>query len=75
MMNRYRYELEKLGVYFQSRRSNGQKFVVVKYLPDLAESDGDPSASSDSTSSAVEKSVSSVPCVPENVEEECEDEE
>ena len=75
MMNRYRYELEKLGVYFQSRRSNGQKFVVVKYLPDLAETDGDPSASSDSTSSAVEKSVSSVPCVPENVEEECEYEE
>ncbi len=75
MMNRYRYTLEKLGVYFQSKRSNGQKYVVVKYLPDLAEPSGDSSASSDSTSSAVENSVSSVPCVPENVEEEGEDEE
>ena len=72
MMNRYRYRLEDLGVFFESKRSNGQKYVVVKYRPP---SDGDPSDSSDSTSSAVEKSVSSVPCVPENVEEECEDEE
>ena len=31
MMNRYRYQLEDLGVFFESKRSNGQKFVVVKY--------------------------------------------
>ena len=31
MMNKYRYELEAFGVSFESRRSNGQKFVVIKY--------------------------------------------
>ena len=72
MMNRCRYQLEDIGVFFESKRSNGQKYVVVKYRPP---SDGDPSASSDSTSSVCDNSVSSVPCVPENVEEECEDEE
>ena len=62
MMNRWRFQLEALGVYFQSKRSNGQKYVVVKYLPQL---DGDSSASSDSVSSALEESVPFVPCVPE----------
>ena len=61
MMNRYRYELEDLGVFFESKRSNGQKYVVVKYRPP---SDGDSSASSDSVSSALTDSVPSVPCVP-----------
>ena len=63
MMNRWRFQLEALGVYFQSKRSNGQKYVVVKYLPDLP--CGDSSASSDSVSSALEESVPFVPCVPE----------
>lgn len=65
MMNRYRYQLEDLGVFFESKRSNGQKYVVVKYRPP---SDGDLSASSDSVSSALTDSVPFVPCVPaENV--------
>ena len=63
MMNRWRFQLEALGVYFQSKRSNGQKYVVVKYLPDLPR--GDSSASSDSFSSALEESVPFVPCVPQ----------
>ena len=61
MMNRYRYQLEDLGVFFESKRSNGQKYVVVKYRPP---SDGDSSALSDSVSSALTDSVPSVPCVP-----------
>ena len=58
MMNRHRYELEDLGVFFESKRSNGQKYVVVRYVPPA---DGD---SSDSVSSALEESVPFVPCVP-----------
>ena len=61
MMNRYRYQLDDLGVFFESKRSNGQKYVVVKYRPP---SDGDSSASSDSVSSALTDSVPFVPCVP-----------
>lgn len=61
MMNRYRYQLEDLGVFFESKRSNGQKYVVVKYRPP---SDGDSSASSASVSSALTDSVPFVPCVP-----------
>lgn len=58
MMNRYRYQLEDLGVFFESKRSNGQKYVVVRYVPPA---DGDSSASSASVSSAL---TDSVPCVP-----------
>ena len=58
MMNRHRYELEDLGVFFESKRSNGQKYVVVQYRPP---SDGDSSAS---VSSALTDSVPFVPCVP-----------
>ena len=61
MMNRYRYQLEDLGVFFESKRSNGQKYVVIKYRPPA---DGDSSASSDSVSSALTDSVPFVPCVP-----------
>ena len=61
MMNRYRYQLEDLGVFFESKRSNGQKYVVVKYRPP---SDGASSDSSDSVSSALTDSVPFVPCVP-----------
>ena len=61
MMNRYRYHLEDLGVFFESKRSNGQKYVVVKYVPPA---DGDSSASSDSVSSALTDSVPFVPFVP-----------
>ena len=61
MMNRYHYQLEGIGVFFESKRSNGQKYVVVKYLPQF---EGDSSASSDSISSALETTVPFVPCVP-----------
>lgn len=33
MMNRWRYQLEENGVYFKSSRSNGQRFIEVKYIP------------------------------------------
>ena len=62
MMNRYRYQLEDLGVFFESKRSNGQKYVVVRYQP--PPSDGASSASSDSVSSALTDSVPFVSCVP-----------
>lgn len=61
MMNRYRYQLEDLGVFFESKRSNGQKYVVIKYRPT---SDGASSVSSDSVSSALKSFVPIVPCVP-----------
>ena len=61
MMNRYRYELEDLGLFFESKKSNGQKYVVVKYRPPA---DGASSDSSDSVSSALTDSVPFVPCVP-----------
>ena len=31
MMNKYRYELESFGVFFENGKSNGHKYVVVKY--------------------------------------------
>ena len=63
MMNRWRFTLEEQGIYFESRRSNGQKFVRVKYI---SSSDGDSSVPSDLSSSAVITSVPLVPCVPES---------
>lgn len=61
MMNRYRYQLEELGVFFESKRSNGQKYVSLRYIPPA---DGASSVSSDSVSSALISSVPFVPCVP-----------
>ena len=61
MMNRYRYQLEDLGVFFESKRSNGQKYVVVRYVPPA---DGASSDSSASVSSDLTDSVPYVPCVP-----------
>lgn len=63
MMNRWRFQLEALGVFFESRRSNGQKYIRVKYVsPQLTGSaSSDPSAS---TSSALIFSVSCDTCVP-----------
>ena len=60
VMNRWRFQMEALGVFFESRRSNGQKYIRVKYVsPQPTESaSSDPSAS---TSSAL---ISFVPCVP-----------
>ena len=63
MMNRWRFQMEALGVYFESRRSNGQKYIRVKYVsPQPTESaSSDPSAS---TSSALISFVPCDPCVP-----------
>ena len=52
MMNRHRYQLEELGVFFESKRSNGQKYIVLRYTPLSVASDS--SAPSDSNSSALE---------------------
>ena len=51
-MNRYRYELEKLGVYFMDTRSNGQRFIRVEYHEPERETDGsDASYRSDASGS------------------------
>ena len=63
MMNRWRFQMEALGVYFESRRSSSQKYIRVKYVsPQPTESaSSDPSAS---TSSALISFVPCDPCVP-----------
>ena len=61
LMNRWRYQLEERFVYFKSSRSNGQRFLDVRYIPPSA---GDESAVQDGTSVVCESSVPSVPCVP-----------
>ena len=63
MMNRWRFQMEALGVYFESRRSNGQKYIRVKYvsLQPTESASSDPSAS---TSSALISFVPCDPCVP-----------
>ena len=61
-MNKWRYKLEEVGVSFESKRSNGQKLLRVKYNPPSA---GDASDSSDSKNGAVNICVPSVPCVPD----------
>ena len=61
-MNKWRFKLEESGVSFESRRSNGQKLLRVKYNSPSA---GDPSDSSDSKNGAVKICVPSVPCVPD----------
>ena len=64
MMNRWRYQLEENGVYFKSSRSNGQRFVEVRFIPPSAPpSDG--SAVNDGSSTVAEICVPSVPCVPD----------
>ena len=72
MMNKYRYELESFGVFFENGKSNGHKYVVVKYdeacdsylqkKEDTCESAS--SVSSDSSSVAIKTSVPFVPCDP-----------
>ena len=61
LMNRWRYQLEERFVYFKSSRSNGQRFLDVRYIPPSA---GDESAVQDETSAVCKSSVLSVPCVP-----------
>ncbi len=63
MMNRWRYQLEENHVYFKSSRSNGQRFIEVRYvLPSLLSGDG--SAVKDGTTTSPHFSVPFVPSVP-----------
>ena len=72
MMNKYRYELESFGVFFENGKSNGHKYVVVKYDEAcdsyLQKKENTPesasSVSSDSSSVAIKTSVPFVPCDP-----------
>ena len=61
LMNRWRYQLEERFVYFKSSRSNGQRFLDIRYTPPSA---GDESAVQDGRNPLPETSVPSVPCVP-----------
>ena len=73
LMNKYRYELETFGVFFESKKSNGQKYVAIKYCREHdsykfdfehCDDEEDSSASSVSSSAGGETSVSFVPSVP-----------
>ena len=73
LMNKYRYELEAFGIFFESKKSNGQKYVAIKYLREYdsyrfdfehCNDEDDSSASSVSSSAGSETSVSFVPSVP-----------
>ena len=61
LMNKYRYELESYGVYFVSGRSNGRRFLNIRYDP---ESDG--SDVNDGKIRGVKTGVPAVPVVPVN---------
>ena len=50
MMNRWRYDLEALGVHYRDHRSNGTRLLEVKYIPSSAVG-SDESAVSDETNS------------------------
>ena len=63
MMNRWRYPLEENGVYFNSSRSNGQRFIEVRYSP-LSAIPSDESDVQDATDRGDTACVLSVPCVP-----------
>ena len=51
MMNRYRYDLEGLGIHYRNYRSNGTRLLEIEYIPaPVAESDeSDESVASDTT--------------------------
>ena len=66
LMNRWRYQLEEKYVYFKSSRSNGQRFLEIRYIPPSAR---DESAVQDGTSTVCDLCVPSVPCVPAESEE------
>ena len=50
LMNRWRYDLESLGVHYRDYRSNGARLLEIKYFPSSAV-DSDESAVSDETNS------------------------
>ena len=60
LMNKWRYELEAQGLVFESRRSNGQRFVEVS----LSVLGSDASDSSDATAGALIPCGTCVPCDP-----------
>lgn len=63
MMNRWRYQLEDADVYFKSSRSNGQRFIDIRYCsPSAIRCDG--SDVCDENTMTRESYVPSVPCVP-----------
>ena len=66
LMNRWRYQLEERFVYFKSSRSNGQRFLEIRYIPSSAR---DESAVEDGSSAVCDLCVPSVPCVPAESEE------
>lgn len=61
MMNRWRYSLEERGVFFENRRSNGQRLLDISYFS----SDGDESDVNDAKQLCGENCVPSVPFVTE----------
>ena len=61
LMNRWRYQLEERLVFFNSSRSNGQRFLEIRYIPSSAR---DESAVEDGSSAVCDLCVPSVPCVP-----------
>ena len=61
MMNRWRYSLEEQGVFFENRRSNGQRLLDISYFS----SDGDESDVNDAKQPCGENCVPFVPCVTE----------
>ena len=61
LMNRWRYQLEERLVFFNSSRSNGQRFLEIRYIHPSAR---DESAVQDGRSTVCDFSVPSVPCVP-----------
>ena len=63
MMNWWCYQLEDADIYFNSSRSNGQRFIDIRYCPSSAiRCDG--SDVCDENTMTRESFVSSVPCVP-----------
>ena len=61
-MNRYWYELEKLGVFFMDTRSNGQRFIRVEYhVPECEEQRSDASDGSDASDPTSETCGTCVP--------------
>lgn len=63
MMNRHRYELEENGVFYESSRSNGQRYLKIYFS-----SAGDESAVKDAKKACGETCGTFVPCVPETRE-------
>lgn len=61
MMNRWRYSLEEQGVFFENRRSNGQRLLDISFFS----SAGDESDVNDVKHPCGENCVPSVPCVTE----------